>query len=71
MNDSSIEATKQLAKQHYRYELTSTAAAYVAALADTVTAGSRALSSLHLAAVEPPFGFTTLMEEAARIAARR
>lgn len=71
MDDSRIEAMKQLARQNYAYELTSRAATYVAALAGTVATGSRALSSPDLAPVEQPFGFTTLMEEAARLATRR
>jgi hypothetical protein len=71
MGDSQVDTMKQFARQNYGYELTSQAAAYLAALADTITAGTRALSSLDLTGVEPPFGFTTLLEEAARIGARR
>jgi hypothetical protein len=67
MSDAQIDTIKQLARQNYGYELTSEAAAYVAALAHTIRTGARAISSLDLSEVEPPFGFTTLMEEAARI----
>lgn len=71
MDDSRIETMKQFVRHNYGYELTSKAATHVAALADTVAAGSRGWSSLDLATVEAPFGFTTLMEEAARLSTRR
>jgi hypothetical protein len=71
MTDSQIETIKQIARLNYGYELTSEAAGYVATLANTISAGARGLAALNLGGVEPPFGLTTLMQEAARMNDRR
>jgi hypothetical protein len=65
------ETVKALARQLYDYELTDNAATAVARIVGAGAAGFRHLDSPNLRGLQPPFGYPTLVAEAARILARK
>jgi hypothetical protein len=61
---------KALGRELYDYDFSDDAAAAVAHMIGAISSYSRRLDELNLPGLQPPFGYTTLVAEARRLAGR-
>jgi hypothetical protein len=61
------EAVKMIARQLYDYEMSDDSAATVAHMVGAMATYSKRMDTIKIAGLQPPFGYPTLIAEAARI----
>jgi hypothetical protein len=64
----SPNTVKALARELYNYDFSDEAAAAVAHMIGAISSYTRRLEELDLPGIQPPFGYTTLVAEATRLA---
>ncbi|MDB5107515.1 MAG: hypothetical protein JWM69_456 [Candidatus Binatus sp.] len=66
-----VETVKQVLRAFYGYEISDTDAHAIAHSAGAMLTLASHMPALGLAGIEPPFGYPTLLSEAARVAKSR